>query len=115
MENIDEYLFNMIKDNIERKIYLNPNIVADVDETPLVLEEFTGTTIEKKRQKTITINTFWKSKERVSYILCIFENGMKASSILLFDDVPENHLENKLNKIKVVLEKKIYVTCQQNA
>ena len=40
---------------------------------------------------------------------------MKASSILLFNDVPENHLENKLNKIKVVLEKKIYVTCQQNA
>ena len=51
MENIDEYLFNMIKDNIERKIYLNPNIVADVDETPLVLEEFTGTTIEIKKQK----------------------------------------------------------------
>jgi len=39
------------KDNIERKIYLNPNVVANVDETPIVLEPITGITIEKKRQK----------------------------------------------------------------
>jgi len=29
---------------------------------------------------------------------------MKAPPMLLFKGVPENHLENKLNKIKVVLE-----------
>ena len=58
MENIHEYLFKAIKDNIERKIYLNPNIVANVDETPIVLEPITGLTIEKKGQKTITIHTF---------------------------------------------------------
>ena len=97
------------------KIYLNPNIVANVDETPIVFEPITGTTIEKKGQKTITIHTFGKSKERVSCILCIFGNGMKAAPMLVFKGVPENLLENKLNKIKVVLEKKIYVTCQQNA
>lgn len=37
LENIHEYLFKAIKDNIERKIYLNPNIVANVDKTQIVL------------------------------------------------------------------------------
>lgn len=40
---------------------------------------------------------------------------MKAPPMLVFKSVPENHLENILNKIKVVLKNKIYVTCQQNA
>lgn len=115
MENIHEYLFKATKDNIERKLYLNPNIVANVDETPIVLEPITGLTIEKKGQKTITIHTFGKCKERISCILCIFGNGMKAPPMLVFKGVPENHLENKLNELKVVLQNKIYVTCQQNA
>ena len=40
---------------------------------------------------------------------------MKAPPMLVFKGVPENHLEKNLNKLKVVLEKKIYVTCQLNA
>ena len=40
---------------------------------------------------------------------------MKAAPMLVFKGVPKNHIENKLNKMKDVLEKKIYVTCQQNA
>ena len=51
LENISEYIFKAIKDNIKRKIYLNPNIVANVDETPIVLEPITGITIEKKGKK----------------------------------------------------------------
>ena len=48
MEIIREYIFKTIKDNLERQIYLNPNIVANVDETSIVLEPITGITIEKK-------------------------------------------------------------------
>jgi len=48
LENICEYIFKAIKDIIERKIYLNPNIVDNVDETSIVLEPITGITIEKK-------------------------------------------------------------------
>ena len=51
LENIREYIFKAIKGNIERKIYLNHNIVANVDETPIVLEPITGITIEKKEKK----------------------------------------------------------------
>ena len=51
LENIHEYLFKAIKENIERNIYLNPNIVANVDETSIVLEPITGITIEKKGKK----------------------------------------------------------------
>ena len=40
---------------------------------------------------------------------------MKAPPMLVFKGVPENHLENKLNKIKVVLENKIFVVCQHDA
>ena len=40
---------------------------------------------------------------------------MKTPPMLVFKGVPENHLENKLNKIKVVLKNKILVTCQCNA
>lgn len=48
LENIREYIFKAIKDNIERKIYLYPNIVTYVDETPIVLKPITGIIIEKK-------------------------------------------------------------------
>ena len=40
---------------------------------------------------------------------------MKAPPMLVFKGVPENYLDNKLNKIKVVLQNKISVTYQQNA
>lgn len=71
--------------------------------------------MKKKDKKSITIHNFGKCKERISCILCIFGNGMKAPTMLVFKDVPEKHLENKLNKIKVVLENKIFATCQHNA
>ena len=115
MENIREYIYTAIKDNIEKNISLYPNIVANVDETPIVLEPITSTTIEKRGTKTITVHTFGKLKERISCILCIFGNGMKAPPMLAFKGVPENLLEKKLNNLKVVLEKKIYISCQQNA
>ena len=72
-------ILNAVKDSIERKIYLNPNIVAYVDQTPIVLETIAGVTIKKRGQKAIKIDTFGKTKERISCILCIFLNGMKSS------------------------------------
>ena len=115
MENICKYIYNAVKDCIEKETYLNLNIVINVDEIPIVLEPFKGFTIEKNGQKTIKIHTFGKTKERISCILCIFGYVMKAPPMLVFKGVPENHLEKNLNKLKVVLEKKIYVTCQLNA
>lgn len=82
---------------------------------PQYLNQLLEQLLKKKGQKTINIHTFGESKERASCILCIFGNGMKAAPMLVFKGVPDNHLENKLNKIKVVLEKKIYITSLQNA
>jgi len=69
MKNIHKYIYNAVKDIMEKEIYFNSNIVANINETPIVLEPITGFTIEKKGQKTIIIHIFGKSKERISCIL----------------------------------------------
>ena len=75
MENIDEYLFNMIKDNIERKIYLNLNIASNVDESPLILESNTGTTIEKKDKKLLLFIPLGKAKKEFLVFNVFLEMG----------------------------------------
>jgi len=41
LENICKYIYNPAKDTIEKETYLNPSIVGNVDETPIVLEPIT--------------------------------------------------------------------------
>lgn len=115
LENVREFLYNALKDNYEYNTDINANIIANVDETPIVLEPITGTTLEKIGEKTVQIRTFGKSKERVSCILCIFANGSKAPPMLVFKGVPEGTLEKKLNKLPEVAENKVLILCQKNA
>ena len=68
MENICKYIYNAVKDCIEKETYLHLNIVINVDEIPIVLEPIKGFTIEKKGQKTINIHTFGK-KQKKEYLV----------------------------------------------
>ena len=52
LENVREFLYKAIKDNYEYNTDINSNIIANVDETPVVLEPITGTTLEKIGEKT---------------------------------------------------------------
>ena len=115
LENLRDYLYTALKDNYEYNTDVNSNILANVDETPLVLESLTGTTLEKIGEKTVKIRSSGQSKQRVSCILCIFANGQKAPPMLVFKGVPEGTLENKLKKLPDVINKKIFVLCQNNA
>jgi len=76
---------------------VNSNILANVDETPIVLEPISGITLEKIGEKTVQIRTFGKSNQRVSWIQCIFANGKKAPPMLVFKGIPKGALEKKLN------------------
>jgi len=87
LENVREFLYKALKDNYEYNTDINANILANVDETPIVMEPITGTTLEKIWEKTVKIKTFGKSKQRVSCILCIFANGRKAPPMLVFKGV----------------------------
>ena len=77
-----------------------------------MFEPITGNTFENRGEKIITIYTLGKAKQIISYTLCIFGNEMKEPYAL--KGLPEQHLENKLKKIKVVLEK-VYIICKINA
>lgn len=51
MDNIWDYIYKTIKDIEVKKIDYNLNILAIVDETPIVLESITDITIEKRGGK----------------------------------------------------------------
>ena len=44
LENLRKYLYNGIKETIEKETYANTDILANIDETPLVLERITNVT-----------------------------------------------------------------------
>jgi len=111
---IESYLSLAVRDMVQKNTDINSYLVANVDETPLVLEPITATTLEKCGETSIRIKTFGKSKQKISCILCIFGNGKKAPPMIVFKGVPEGALEKKLNKIQEVCDKKVYVVCQQN-
>ena len=71
MENIHEHIFNAFKDSLERKTYLSPNFVANVEKISIVF------TIEKRGQKTIKIHTLRKTKERIFIFYAFSEMGRK--------------------------------------
>lgn len=112
LENLRNYLYDVIKDMIEKETYVNTHRLANLDETPLVLEPISGTTLEKIGADNVKIRTFGKTKERISFILHIFANGKKAPPILVFKGEAESTLEKKLPEVK---NKQVYVVCQHNS
>ena len=84
LDNVRDYLYKALKDNYEYNTDINSNIIANIDEIPIVLEPITRTTLEKIGEKSVQFRTFGKSKQCVSCILCIFGNDKKASPILVF-------------------------------
>ena len=51
---------------IEYDTETNSNIIANVDETPIVLEPITTTTLKKIGSSTVKIHSFGKYKQRIS-------------------------------------------------
>ncbi len=84
----------MINYDIEK----NGNLAANVDETSLVLEPITSTTLEKMESRTVKIHTFGKTKQRISCLPYIFANGIKAIPTLVFKGIKDGTLERRLNK-----------------
>ena len=95
MEDLRNYIYQAIKDNIEFNLDNKSIIIWNVDETPISLEPITITTLEKIGEKTIKIRTFGKSKQRISCILCILSNGERLPPMLVFKGVPDGTLENR--------------------
>ena len=83
------YLYENIKDMINIDIEKKSNLIANVDETPLVLESIKTITLEKIGSTTVKIHTFGYSKYRISCLLCIFGNGLKAVPTLVFKGVKD--------------------------
>ena len=115
MEDLRNYIYQAIKDNIEFNLDNKSIIIGNVDETPISLEPITNTILEKIGEKTIKIRTFGKSKQRISCILCILSNGERLPPMLVFKGVPDGTLENRLKKITDVKNNKIFISCQKNS
>ena len=103
------------KDVILYKADEETGIVAIVDETPIVLEPIMNLTLDKIGTVDVKIRTFGKSKQRVSCILCIFDNDKKAPFMLVFKGKPYSNLESKFNKHPYVSRWKIFIARQNNA
>lgn len=104
IENIREYIYIWIKDNLDKNIYLHPNIITNVDETPITLQPITVTTLDKKEVKLLKFIILEKLKREFPiFFLHIFGNDLKAPPMLAFKGVPENLLD------KSRIRKKVYV------
>ena len=86
-----------------------------MDETAVYFEMPEKKTIELKGTKKVEINTFGHDKERISVLLAIAGNGNKLPPLLIYKGKEGKFLENKLQKVKEVLDKKILVACQENS
>ena len=115
LEDLRNYLYQAIKDNIEFNLEQNASLIGNVDETPLSLEPITNTTLEKIGEKTIKIRSFGKMKQRISCILCVLSNGKRLPPMLVFKGVPDGTLEKRLNKLPEVKNNRIYIACQKNS
>ena len=115
LEEVRLFLYENIKDMINIDIEKNGNLVANVDETPLVLEPITSTTLEKIGSRTVKIHSFGKTKQRISCLLCIFANGIKGIPTLVFKGVKDGTLERRLNNHPDVIKGKVKIKCQVNS
>jgi glutaredoxin 2 len=72
------------------------------------------TTIKIKGTKKVKISTFGNEKNRVPVILSIARNGDKLAHMMIFKGQPDKTIEKHLQKIDDIINKKIFVYCQQN-
>ena len=52
-------------------------------------------------------------QQRISCIICILSIGKRLPLMLLFKGVPDDTLENRLNKLPEVKTNRIYIACQK--
>ena len=116
-----EDLFLMFQKKIilaKKMLDINENSfdrLINIDETPIYMDMPETKTIDFKGKKGIDIYTFGADKVRISAILSIVGNGNKLPPILVFKAKKNGRLENELNTLPIVRDKKIFVYCQENA
>ena len=100
---------------IEYDTETNSNIIANVDETPIVLEPIITTTLEKIGTTTVKIHSFGRHKQRISCLLCVLGNGYKLVPTLVFKGVNDGSLEKRLKNHPEVKKGNINIKCQINS
>ena len=87
----------------------------NMEETPIWFQMVSKTTVAKISERSINVRTFGNDRTRISLILCIVDNGYKAPLLLIVKGKKGGKKEIELKKNTNVLNKKIYVLCQDNA
>ena len=100
---------------IEYNTETNSNIIANVEEAPIVLEPITTTMLEKIGSTTVKMHSFDRHKQRISCLLCILGIGYKLVPTLVFKGVNDGTLEKTLKNHPEVKKGKINIKYQINS
>ena len=73
------------------------------------------TTIDKIGNKTSKVKTFGSDKERISVLLGILAECRKLPPLIIFRGKPNGTIEKNLKKNRLVMDKKIFIVCQDNS
>ena len=89
--------------------------IANMDETPLLMNITNTKTIAKIGSKEFDIKTHRQEKFHVTAILWIIADGTKLPQMLVFKGQPDGRVERRLNKNWFVKDKKVFAYCQLKA
>ena len=89
--------------------------IANMDETPLLMNITNTKTIAKIGSKEFDIKTHRQEKIHVTAILWIIADGTKLPQMLVFKGQPDGRVERRLNKNWFVKDKKVFAYCQLKA
>ena len=85
----------------------NPCLIGNIDKTPDFFNMPSTKTVEKIGKKFVHVNTHKQEKLRVNILLTILADGGKLPSYILFKGNSNFcNLENQLNKLDLIKEKK---------
>ena len=87
--------------------------IGNMDETPIYFNQTGEKTINRIGNKIINNNTFGQEKLTITCILKILLNGNKLPPLLILKE-KKKRLQKKLNKLPLIIQKKIFITCQIN-
>ena len=85
-----------------------------MDETPCNLEMGFDNTIDFIGKKSIEIETFGREQYRITIILTIAGDGTKLPPFAILKVKPGKIIENHVKNLEYVVNKKIFICCQEN-
>ena len=88
--------------------------ILNMDETPCNLEMGFDNTIDFIGKKSIEIETFGREQYRITIILTIEGDGTKLPPFVILKGKPGKIIENHVKNLEYVVNKKIFICCQEN-